>query len=106
MTELIKTPTDIFYDKLRTLSRKELLNIIEEQTPYYIEQIKKIEYVFRRKLKHIRWEDGTPVTERDLTNEELIKLIDPPFIYSREYAKMGFNEEMQRQIHIASDPIT
>ncbi len=98
-------PSQEFYEKLRGLSRDELLEIITMQNPDYIDQIKRIEFVFKRNLKHLRWDDGEPIKGREFTDEELIKLIDPPFMYSREYAKMGFNEEMQRQIHVSADPV-
>lgn len=97
--------TKMFREKLATLDRDQLLEIIRKQDPKYISQIKKIEYVFRTKMRHLTWPDGTQVAGRPFTNEELILLIDPPFIYDKEEAKNGFNEEAQRQLHIASDPV-
>lgn len=87
------------------LSREEILDIIRQQNPKYIRHIERIEYVFKYKMNHLTWDDGSPITERPLTKEELILLVDPPFIYSKEMAKMGYNEEQQRQIHMASDPL-
>lgn len=95
----------VFREKLKDLSREELLEIIKEQNPKYIREINRIEYVFKNKLSHINDAKGNPITERTVTNEELALLIDPPFIYSKDLAKLGFNEEQQRQYHIASDPV-
>lgn len=95
----------VFYDKLKTLPREKLIQIIEKQDKETFKEITRIEYVFRNKLSHINNDNGEPITERDLTREELIRLIDPPFIFSKELSKAGFNEEAQRQIHTASDPV-
>lgn len=94
-----------FRERLSTLSRQELLDIIKEQNPSYIKQINRIEYVFKNKLTHINWDNGQPVNGKNLTNEELITLIDPPFIFDKSLARAGFNEDQQRQILIASDPV-
>lgn len=94
-----------FKERLSKLSRKELLEVIKEQNPAYIKQINRIEYVFKNKLNHLYWDTGEVINGRQLTNEELITLIDPPFIFDRELAKLGFNEDQQRQILIASDPV-
>lgn len=101
MTQSIKD----FREKLRELPREDLLEILRDQDIEVIRQIERIEYVFKYKLRHLTWGDGTPVDGKEFTNEELILLIDPPFIFSRELAKQGFNEEQQRMIHIASDPV-
>ncbi len=98
-------PNYKFKEKLAALDRDDLLSIIEQQNPKYIKQIEKIEYVFRNNLSHLNWDDGKPVLERDLTNDELRTLIDAPFIFSPEYAKLGFNEFDQQQIHVAADPV-
>src|SRR5688500_855581 len=87
------------------LSREEKLEIIGQQNPKYIGQIRRIEYVFQSLLRHLNWEDGTPITERNLTDQELSSLIDPPFIHSKELAKFGYSEEQQRALHIANDPV-
>lgn len=98
-----------FREKLKALSREELLEIIQDQDTDpefgYMMQIDRIEYVFRKKLQHLTWDDGSPIIERPLTEEELMTLIDPPFIYDKELAKLGFSEAQQKQIHIASDPV-
>lgn len=99
-----KTVSD-FKEKLAELPRHELLEMIRIQNPQFIKHINRIEYVFKEKLKHLTWEDGSPVEGRQITNQELISLIDPPFIFDRNMAKMGFNEEQQRQLHIALDPV-
>lgn len=97
--------TRLFREKLNELSRNELLDVIRQQDPTMISQIARVEYVFEKKLTHLRWPDGTPVEGRILNKEELIRLIDPPFIHSANMEKMGFTEDMQRQIHIATDPV-
>lgn len=87
------------------LSREELLEIIESQSPEFIKSVNRIEWVFANKLSELTEPDGSHITERPFTKEELIRLIDPPFVFSRELMKQGFNEDMQRQLHIASDPV-
>lgn len=71
--------TKQFREKLRTLSREDLLEIIEEQNPETIKQINRIEWVFKNKLSHLAWSDGTPVTNRPLTVNELSLLVEEPF---------------------------
>lgn len=106
MAQIELETTKEFKRRLKTLSREELLEFISQQTPKYIKQINRIEWVFKNKLKHLNWDDGSPVLERNLTNEELCHLIDPPFIFDQKMAKKwGFTEEQQRQIHLASDPV-
>lgn len=98
--------TKEFKRRLSTLSREELLEFIAQQSPKYIKQINRIEWVFKNKLGHLTWDDGTPIEGRDLTNEELCHLIDPPFIFDMKMAKKwGFNEEQQKHIHVASEPV-
>jgi hypothetical protein len=94
-----------FRQKLIELSREELLEIIKIQDPQYIKHIERIEYVFKYKMNHLTWNDGSPVNGMQFTNEQLALLIDPPFMFDRELAKHGLNEEAQRHIHLASDPI-
>lgn len=101
LTESIK----LFRDKLQDKSRDELLEIIKSQNPDLIKQINRIEFVFKRKLRHLRWPDGSPIEGRLFTTEELIRIIDPPYIHSTKLEKAGFTDEMQRQLHIASDPV-
>lgn len=68
-----------FRKQLEELSREDLLEIINAQEPEYIKQVNRIEWVFKNKLKHLNWIDGTPVEERQFTNRELALLIDEPF---------------------------
>lgn len=95
-----------FRKKLEALSREDLLEIIQEQNPETVKQIKRIEWVFENKLQHLSWNDGTPVLERPLTNRELSLLVDEPFEIDYELLDMGVSSEQQRQIHIAKDPCT
>jgi hypothetical protein len=101
LTDSIK----MFREKLKELSYDELLEILKKQDPKLVEQVQRIHYVFDNNLQHLRWEDGSPVEGRKITKEELIRLIDPPYIHSSELEKAGFTDAMQRQIHIASDPV-
>lgn len=95
-----------FKKRLLGLSREDLLGIIQDQNPKYIHQIQMIEDTFRFRLRHLTWSDGTPVEGKDLTNKELSDLIDPPFIFDKDIArKWGMNEDQQRQIHFAADPV-
>lgn len=94
-----------FQNRLAKLSRDELLDLIKTQDVQYIRQINRIEYVFKHKLRHLTWLDGSIVDGKPLTNVELARLIDPPFIFDKEMAKLGFTEEQQRYLHIASDPV-
>lgn len=98
--------TKEFREKLLTLSREELLEIIEEQNPELIKQINRIEYVFSHKLTHLNWTDGTPVTERPLTIEELSYLVDEPFSPDQDLSEMGLSVSQQRELHIAKDVVT
>jgi hypothetical protein len=68
-----------FRKQLEQLSREDLLEIINAQEPEYIKQVNRIEWVFKNKLEHLNWPDGTPVQERQFTNRELALLIDEPF---------------------------
>lgn len=101
-----KTPqVEEFRRKLMELPKSQLLDIIKDQNPKYLDQINRIEWVFQNKLSHIYDAQGNPITNRDFSKDELINLIDPPFIFSKDMMKQGFNEDAQRQIHIASDPV-
>lgn len=71
--------TKEFRKQLETLSREDLLEIIKAQDPEYIKQVNRIEWVFKNKLSHINWADGTPVQERQFSNKELALLIDEPY---------------------------
>lgn len=101
----IMTKIAEFRDKLKELSREELLELIQTQDPELIKQIDRIEWVFRNKLRHLAWADGQPIRKRPLTNEELALLIDPPFIPDPDMRKMGMSIEQQRQVHISTDPV-
>jgi hypothetical protein len=94
-----------FRKSLRSLSREDLLEIIFEQNPDLIQQINRIEWVFKNKMSHINWSDGTPILERDLTNDELIYLIDEPFVVDDDLLRSGIGADIQRQFHIAKDPV-
>jgi len=96
--------TKQFREKLRKLSREDLLEIIQEQNPETIKQINRIEWVFKNKLDHLSWNDGTPVIERPLTVDELSLLVEEPFEIDNELLNIGVSSEQQRQIHIAKDP--
>jgi hypothetical protein len=71
--------TKEFRKRLEDLSRDDLLEIINAQDPEYSKQVNRIEWVFKNKLNHINWADGTPVEGREFTNRELALLIDEPF---------------------------
>jgi hypothetical protein len=96
--------TKEFREKLKKLSREDLLEIIQEQSPETIKQINRIEWVFKNKLQHLAWNDGTPVLDRPLTIDELSLLVEEPFEIDNELLNMGVSSEQQRQIHIAKDP--
>jgi hypothetical protein len=103
---LLETPqVREFRRKLHDFPREKLLEIIEEQNPSYIFDINRIEWVFKNKLSHLNDDKGNPIVGRDLTHEELVRLVDPPFMFSKDMMRSGFGEDMQHQIHIASDPI-
>jgi replicative DNA helicase len=102
----IETPqVKEFRQKLHEFPREKLLEIIEEQNPSYIFDINRIEWVFKNKLSHLNDDHGNPIVGRDLSHAELVRLIDPPFMFSKDMMRQGFGEDIQRQIHIASDPI-
>lgn len=94
-----------FRKQLEKLSREDLLEIINAQDPEYVKQINRIEWVFKNKLKHLNWSDGTAVLERPFTNRELALLVDEPFEVDNSLLNMGISAEQQRQIHIAKDPV-
>lgn len=86
-------------------SREELLGLILKQDPELHKQVRRIEWVFENKLTHLTWFDGTPISGRPVTNEELALLIDEPFTPDRDLTRMGVSIEQQHQIHIAKDPV-
>lgn len=93
-----------FRKQLEALSREDLIEIIQSQNPEYVKQINRIEWVFKNKLSHLNWQDGSPVVERQMTNKELALLVDEPFEVDNTFLNAGLSAEMQRQIHIAKDP--
>lgn len=94
-----------FRAKLEKQPRERLLEIIEDQNPEFIPQINRIEYVFSKKMNHLQWNDGTPVIDRPLTQQELALLIDPPFKPDPDLSKMGVTLDKQKEVHIASDVV-
>jgi len=93
-----------FRKQLEKLSREDLIEIIQSQNPEYVKQINRIEWVFKNKLSHLTWQDGSPIVERPMTNKELSLLVDEPFEVDNILLNAGLSAEMQRQIHIAKDP--
>ena len=96
--------TKEFRKQLEALSRQDLLEIINAQDPEYTKQINRIEWVFKNKLKHLNWADGSPIIGRNFTNRELALLVDEPFEVNNDLLNAGISAEQQRQIHIAKDP--
>jgi hypothetical protein len=95
----------VFWERAAELPREELLDLLEEQDPELRKQVKRIEWVFANKLRHLTWNDGTPVTQRPLTNQELAYLLDPPFQTDPELTRLGLSIDQQRQAFIAADPV-
>jgi CRISPR/Cas system-associated endonuclease/helicase Cas3 len=102
---MIIDKTKEFRKKIQELPRDEILEIIKSQDPELIKQVNRIEWVFSNKLKHLNWNDGTPVMERPFTNQELSLLVDEPFEMDKDLLSVGISGEQQRQIHIAKDPV-
>lgn len=94
-----------FYEELSNLPREDLVEIINEQNPNLMGHVERIEYVFKHKLTHLTWSDGTPIEGRPVTNYELALLVDPPFQVDPELTSMGLTSEEQYSVHIASDPV-
>jgi len=101
----VSSKTKQFRESLEALSREDLLEIIKAQDPELIKQINRIEWVFENKLNHLSWNDGTPVLNRKLNNQELSLLIDEPFELDKELLSAGISSEHQRQLHIAKDAV-
>lgn len=97
--------TQEFRKALEALSREDLLEIIRAQDPELIKQINRIEWVFENKLSHLSWGDGSPVTERKLTNKELSLLVDEPFELDHDLLAAGVSAEHQRQLHVSKDAV-
>lgn len=103
---MLNEKTKEFREKLIQLDREELLDIIKGQNPEYIKQINRIEYVFANKLKHLTWNDGTPIDGREFSKEELALLIDEPFSLSQDLTDLGLSATQQRELHVAKDVVT
>jgi len=101
----IYSKTQEFRKALEELPREDLLEIIRAQDPDLIKQINRIEWVFENKLSHLNWNDGTPVTERKMSNRELALLVDEPFEIDQDLLAAGIGAEQQRQLHIAKDVV-
>lgn len=100
----LQNKTTAFRKSLEKLSREDLIEIIKDQDVETFKQINRIEWVFKNKLQHLAWNDGTPVLDRPLTIDELSLLVEEPFEIDNELLNMGVSSEQQRQIHIAKDP--
>lgn len=104
MSLILKQKTHQFRKELEKLSREDLLEIIKNQDIESYKQINRIEWVFKNKLSHLMWADGSAISERQLTKRELALLVDEPFEIDRDLLDAGISAEQQRQIHIAKDP--
>jgi len=104
MSFILKQKTKDFRKELEKLSSEDLIEIIKNQDVESYKQINRIEWVFKNKLKHLTWVDGTQISERPLTKRELALLIDEPFEIDRNLLDAGISSEQQKQIHIAKDP--
>src|SRR5687768_13128607 len=98
---ILDKKTQQFRDSIAALPREDILDILRVQDPEIIRGINRIEWVFEKKLRHLNWSDGTQITGRPMTNEELALLVDEPFELDDELSSMGVNVEQQRQLHIA-----
>lgn len=94
-----------FRERLEVLPREELVELVKEQDLELWKQVRRIEWVFSHKLNHLAWNDGTPITGRKLTNQELALLIDEPFRTDPALTRSGLGIEDQRRLHIARDPV-
>lgn len=105
MTSTLQKSTVQFRRALAKKGRQELLEILEIQDPRLVENVKKIEEVFATKLGHLEWPDGTPITSRPVTKDELVLMVDEPFQPDQNLSKMGITIEQQKKIHMAKDPV-
>ena len=103
---IVSEQTLEFRRNLTKLSREDLIETIREQNPDLVTGIERIEYVFENKLRHLTWKDGTQITGRPFTKEELALLIDEPFTPNEKLTELGLSVEEQKKIHIAKDPVT
>jgi len=102
MTLLEKTIQ--FRKIIEELPREDIIDILRAQDPETVKQINRIEWVFKNKLTHLNWKDGSPVLERQLSNYELSLLVDEPFEVDKGLLEAGISIDQQRQIHISKDP--
>lgn len=79
MSNALKNKTVKFRQALEKLSREDLLEVIKMQDVDTVKEINRIEWVFKNKLQHLNWADGSPILERPLSNKELALLVDEPF---------------------------
>jgi replicative DNA helicase len=93
-----------FRKTIEALPREDIIDILRAQDPETVKQINRIEWVFKNKLTHLNWKDGSPVLERQLSNYELSLLVDEPFEVNKELLDAGISIDQQKQIHISKDP--
>jgi hypothetical protein len=98
MTNTLQNKTIKFRQALEKLSREDLLEIIQMQDVDTIKEINRIEWVFKNKLQHLTWADGSSVTERPLTNKELSLLVDEPFEIDNELLDLRSNRRATKAI--------
>lgn len=91
MSNALKNKTNKFRQALEKLSREDLLEIIKLQDVDTVKEINRIEWVFKNKLQHLAWADGSPILERPLSNRELALLIDEPFELDHELLDLRNN---------------
>lgn len=104
MDKTLSKSTEEFRAKLRLKTDEELREILALQNPEIIEDLNRIEHVFKTKLSHVKWPDGTPITGRPITHEELVLLVDEPFTPDPRLSKLGISLAEQKRIHMAKDP--
>ena len=61
--------TKEFREALARKPKEDLMRIVRLQDEELYEQVLRIEDVFRNKLSHLVWQDGTPIEGRDFTTE-------------------------------------
>ena len=91
MSNALKNKTLEFRKKLEKLPREDLLEIIKMQDVDTVKEINRIEWVFKNKLQHLTWPDGSTINEKDLTSKELALLVDEPFEMDYELLDMRNN---------------
>lgn len=102
---MFKEKFEDYWADMAKKSRNELMEKIESQNPDLIRQINRVEWVFRNKLTHLTWEDGSPITERDYTTAELARLLDPPFAPVNDLSRRGIEDQQQFSLYISQDPV-